>query len=294
MDTERLQRCWGLLALAVLFVCAAAAARVWGGVRIRRVMGAVVCGLLIVAVHAVSTKVELPSRIVNALTGLLVILALLVLRGGRSGQTISRGGFIVLGTLWPLVIITPAAFCWSLYSSPRASAFNDKANAPFLPVTPGSPRVVWIIFDELDQELTFPLRPKRVHMPEFDRLRSVSLHAEEAVAAAFYTSIAFPALTTGKMVADVRPIEPPETLRVAFEDGSKADWSQTPNIFRSARERGFNVGQLVGWHHPFCRIFGDVLSGCKWEMNHDAFTTLRREFVYTELPNGIGRLPQTG
>ena len=282
----------GTVGLAVLFLCAAAAARVWGGVRSRRAMGAVVCGLLIVAVHAISTKVELPSRIVSALTGLLVILALLVLSGGRSGRTISRGGFIVLGTLWPLAIITPAAFCWSVYSSPRASAFNNKANAPFLPVRPGSPRVVWIIFDELDQELTFPLRPKRVHMPEFDRLRSISLHAEEAMAAAFYTSIAFPALTTGTMVADVRPAGP-KTLRVTFEDGSKADWSQTPNIFRTARERGFNVG-VVGWHHPFCRIFGDVLSGCKWEMNHDAFTTLRREFVYTELPNGIERLAANG
>jgi hypothetical protein len=65
----------GTVGLAVLFLCAAAAARVWGGVRSRRVMGAVVCGLLIVAVHAISTKVELPSRIVSALTGLLVILA---------------------------------------------------------------------------------------------------------------------------------------------------------------------------------------------------------------------------
>jgi hypothetical protein len=39
---------------------------------------------------------------------------------------------------------------------------------------------VWIVFDELDYELSLDLRPRSVEMPEFDRLRGESLSGSDA------------------------------------------------------------------------------------------------------------------
>jgi hypothetical protein len=277
----------GAVGLTVLFVAVAAMAHVWDFPLTRRVLGVAVCGLLSIGAAAVSVKMEWSRSAMYSAIGVFAVAALLVAFGGGAGRVLARTGVAAIAMLWPLALITPAALFWQVRSSPPASAFARKASAPFLAVRPGAPRVVWIIFDELDQELLFPLRPKRIALPEFDRLRSISLHAEQAKATAFFTSEAFPSLITGRIVRDVLPTDP-KTLRLAFRDGSKEQWGQTAGVFKSAREAGFNVG-LTGWHHPFCRVFGDVLSTCKWEMNHDAFSTLRREYVYRDMPQGLYR-----
>jgi hypothetical protein len=265
----------------------AALARVWDFPATRKILGVAVCGLLSIGAAAVSVKMEWSRPQMYAAVAVPAIAAVFVALGGGAGRAFARAGAAVIAMLWPLALITPAALIWQVHSSPPASAFERNASAPFLPVKPGSPRVVWIIFDELDQELLFPLRPKRIALPEFDRLRATSVHAEQAKPTAFYTSEAFPSLVTGRIVRDVLATGP-KTLRLAFRDGGKEQWGETAGVFKSAREAGFNAG-ITGWHHPFCRIFGDVLSACKWEMNHDAFSTLRREYVYRDMPQGLYR-----
>src|SRR2546423_46880 len=41
-------------------------------------------------------------------------------------------------------------------------------------------RVVWLMFDELDQRITFEARPPGLELPELDRLRRESLYADAA------------------------------------------------------------------------------------------------------------------
>ena len=57
-------------------------------------------------------------------------------------------------------------------------------------------RVVWIIFDEFDYRIPFDL--KAVEMPEFERLKKVSLTAANAESPASNTLEAIPSLLTGK------------------------------------------------------------------------------------------------
>ena len=49
------------------------------------------------------------------------------------------------------------------------------SNKPLVPPIVGQDkhhtRVIWLVFDELDQRLVYDQRPASVHMPEFDRLR---------------------------------------------------------------------------------------------------------------------------
>jgi hypothetical protein len=52
------------------------------------------------------------------------------------------------------------------------------------------------------------------------------------------------------------------TLNV-YPGGSSpgTNWHDQPNVFKRARELGVNA-ELVGWHHPYCRMLGDSLVRC--------------------------------
>jgi hypothetical protein len=51
------------------------------------------------------------------------------------------------------------------------------------------------------------------------------------------------------------------TLRVAPQTGGASNWRDQPNVFKKARELGANA-EIIGWHHPYCRVFGDSTARC--------------------------------
>lgn len=123
-------------------------------------------------------------------------------------------------------------------------------------------RVLWLVFDELDQRLTFDERPADIEMPEFDRLRAQSFYAKNAYPPAPLTYMSMPALITGRIVSKVTPLRADE-LMVEFDGESEGvPWSKQPNVFSKARAAGFNSG-LAGWCHPYCELVGNSLSKCE-------------------------------
>jgi Sulfatase len=73
-----------------------------------------------------------------------------------------------------------------------------------------------------------------------------------------------PALITGKKVSEAHPTAANELLITYSGAGQPVPWSQQANIFTVAREYGVNTA-LLGWYHPYCRMFGHVLNYCSWE-----------------------------
>jgi hypothetical protein len=133
-----------------------------------------------------------------------------------------------------------------------------------LPEKPaGAPRVIWVIFDEWDPELTFAERPARIQMPEVDRLRGGAFLATRALRANFNTDRAMPALTMGMAVADVRPRGASELMILPKGSPELVEWSKQDNVFREARKLGFNT-TVVAWALPYCRVLKDDLSDCAW------------------------------
>ena len=143
-----------------------------------------------------------------------------------------------------------------------ASAYLPKPPLPMLPPRPGPPRrVVWILFDELDQRLAFDLHRPEVPMPELDRLREESLAASQAMQTAAWTTQALPSLLSGVIYSGVR-LQGADDLWVTPPDAPKGmPWRDAPNVFKKARALGANAA-LVGWHHPYCRVFGDSMVRC--------------------------------
>jgi hypothetical protein len=246
------------------------------------VIRAAVCVSLIVPLHVLLRTLDAPEAAFRATATAIVTLALLLLPETRFGRRTTAFGTVAIAVLWPFAIMLPGALLWRVATRAPREAFSGTAATSFLPYKPDNQRVICIVFDELSDELLFRLYPDRVRTPEFHRLRSEALHADDALPTSEWTRSALPALTMGRAVSDALPTGP-NGLQLRYPDERTADWSQAPHLFRMARGLGLNVG-VVGWYHPYCRLFPNLLSGCATEVNVDAHTSLRREFVFRNAP----------
>jgi hypothetical protein len=165
--------------------------------------------------------------------------------------------------LSPLVFLFVGQGLYRVYEF-DASSTADGPMAWRLPTKPtAAPRVVWVIFDEWDQELTFEDRPTRIHLPEIDRLREAAFSAANAETPGPETDLSMPALITGMALADGRAKSAWE-LMIRPKNGDRwIPWSGQDNVFRRAREMGFNTA-VVGWAVPYCRVLKADLSDCWW------------------------------
>lgn len=166
--------------------------------------------------------------------------------------------------LFPFVLVTFTKSAWILanYNSTDRCAIKPP---PYESKNTPGPIMLWIIFDELDQRLTFPERPGTVKLPEFDRLRGQSIYACNAYPPAGTTLLSVPALITGRLISQARPVSAGE-LEITFAGAREAvKWSGQPNVFSKAREAGHNTA-VVGWYHPYGRVIGGSLNACSCYM----------------------------
>jgi hypothetical protein len=192
--------------------------------------------------------------------GLAILLVAALMFGGIRAV---RPVYTLLVVLSPFLLFT---FGQSFY---KIATFNDRPTrngptAPRLAPKPaGAPRVVWVIFDEWDQDLTFAERPSRIQLPEIDRVRAAGFSATEAIRPNMFTDWSMPALTTGIALEDIHPDGPGELMIRPRGSDTFLRWSQQDTVFREARKLGFNTA-VVAWAIPYCRVLNNDLSGCWW------------------------------
>ncbi len=133
--------------------------------------------------------------------------------------------------------------------------------APLMAVRPGQPRVVWMIFDELDYRLVFEERTTGVALPEFDRLEKETLHAAHAYSPGDGTQLSMPPAILGVRAATA--VNGCDLMVTPFDTGITTSFNGLPNVFSSARELGFNTA-LVGWYLPYDRLLSGQLNFCAW------------------------------
>ena len=113
-------------------------------------------------------------------------------------------------------------------------------------------RIVWLIFDEMDERLTFVDRDPGLRLPELDRFRAASFSADDARSGRV-TLVSLPSLLAGKQVTSARALAPDDLL-VTYSSGGTAHSENEPNLFSRAREAGFDSA-LAGSVHPYGRMF---------------------------------------
>lgn len=180
-----------------------------------------------------------PRQVMRVLAGVLLIFAPLVL--------VSLGKILLL----LLHVVTLAQHAEAVTPPPPLAA------------QPPPARVVWIIFDEMDQRVSFPERPASLKLPEFDRLRAESLSASNALPPSYRTLFSMPALLTGMEVGDAKPASAADLNLRLSEIHQTVRMTALTNVFSRARALGCNTA-LVGWYLPYSRLLGPGLNFCAW------------------------------
>ena len=174
---------------------------------------------------------------------------------------VAKIGKALAAIFMPLAALSVAKIILVLLGAQQISQHTDDhpTLAKRLPSDPSAPRVVWIIFDELDQRVTFEDRPESLPLPQLDRFCAGSLVCNQAYPPAQGTSLSLPALFCGKPVFRVKPRHASE-LDISFSnEGPWVGWSEQATVFSLAREAGFNCG-VVAWYHPYDRLFSRYLT----------------------------------
>lgn len=213
--------------------------------------------------------------LIVAETGLLFGVMMLLFFGNRTILRIATRATMFLALLFPSLAFDLG---WAWISRPPAKAFSDPplAGAVQRPKKTTA-RVVWLLFDEMDQGLLFEHRPPGINLPNLDRFRSESLYADDARPTARWTMIALPALITGHLLSRAE-LKGASDLALWPEDDSKAlSWRADSNVFRRVRNLGMDTA-MIGWHHPYCRVLNDVLSYCHWESSEQGSAELETEY----------------
>lgn len=249
----------------------------WGGA-VHLARGAL---LLLFLAALNSLRSQLPAEMQEAIAaalgtggaiclGILVVGLLLWIVRKHAGRLFGAiEVFAIFASPFVLMTVGQTLWAWSRYESTSfaGSSLEDREPARRLPPRREGGRVVWIIFDELDQRVAYGVGPEVADLPELDRLRRESFFAQNAYAPAGETRRSIASMLLGRQIGWAMP-DGPATLPCALEGAPPSEevrdcWSEYPNVFQETRALGANVG-IAGWYHPYCRIFSESVSDCTW------------------------------
>jgi hypothetical protein len=206
------------------------------------------------AVWTLPAPVRILLEVLAAAAGIV-----LLWKWERLSTLVTSTILVILAPMLPLVI---ASVAWSVYTGPPAGRFPDKPPVGALLQKAGAPHVLWFIFDEWDESLTFRHRPANLELPELDRFRGQSFHADQAYPPAGNTGLSIPSLLAGKTFIAKETSGANELLLTYHRGQPPERLSSESTVFPEARSGGFNVG-IVGFYLPYCRMF-DTTS-CEWQ-----------------------------
>lgn len=124
-------------------------------------------------------------------------------------------------------------------------------------------RVVWFIFDELDQRMTFEERPDGFKASELDSIKEKSFYATEAYAPGLETVISMPSFIIGEKIEKTKP-KATDELKLISKESESFMWSEKENIFDKIKDMG-GKSALTGVFLPYCRVIEDSLDLCSWQ-----------------------------
>jgi hypothetical protein len=230
----------------------------------RRLAAVVAAATLLVSLNFARITHETVGRWADAIgrPGMLVLVVLALAASLRYPEPALRAMRRLALVASPLAVVTLGLALWMFLELAAGPEWRWVDPAPLTRTAPSLRRVVWLVFEELDQRLVFEARPAGLELPELDRLRRESVYADAARPPAGPTEVAMPALITGRPVIAVTPNNPRD-LELRFKDGRTAQWSAEPNVFTRARTLGYDTA-LVGWHLPYPRVLGSSLGVAHW------------------------------
>ena len=180
-----------------------------------------------------------------AIAAVLFSLTILAARFGMHNEArMNRLTRTIAGALLPFAALTLGQAFWNsvflIDKSVASSALQPRASAAV-----AGKRVVWILFDELDERIAFSQRPAGFRLPALDQFRTeanfVATHASSPYNA---TVNSIPALLSANLLAKENRLE--------------------DTILHRLTARGIQTA-VVGWAIPYCPELGANVADCVWQ-----------------------------
>lgn len=258
-----------IAALAVVLAVCLAAAR--AGIS-KRTIERALAAALIFCTAVIATPYLGGSPIAGWGAG--IIAAAIVVSGTRLGEVI-RTVLSRLSLIGALACMSVLGYevATAAFSSPQPIA------SQFLKTEADARAIVVLLFDELDEELAFRLRPEGIALPNIAKFDSEALHATHVSPIADMTTKAIPSILTGRVVerAEPRSRERLDVYGAGETNATALDAGDT--IFAKLKGWGLNSA-VLGWHHPYCSLFASEISACETHPNLDATDSSRLAFYY--------------
>ena len=192
-----------------------------------------------------------------------ITLALLV----RCREAVFNGlrAFVII--MFPLFLMTLAQAVWypcvNLANLTREET-KIRSATHLSPNEPTEiPRVLWLLFDEMDYEKAFLMRPGNNCIPAISQFAQESFCATQAFPPAGTTLKSMPSLFTGRKVSAASAIGTDVLMITYAGEQASHKWKQQVNVFSETKKLG-GTTRLYGWYHPYGRILGQDLDECFW------------------------------
>ena len=201
-------------------------------------------------------------------TGVLVVAVLLPLTGvflvAKYSQHFLRAVEIFFLITSPFLVLTVGQAAWHAIRSSSTPSVPAGASAENpVPSVAARPRIIWFLFDELDQGILFEHRPPLLRLPELERFQQTAFYATQAIPPGTTTRVSVPGMMSGQIFLSSEP--GPEDFMVTREPNVEAlSWRSYNNVFAEARAAGFHSA-VAGWYFPYCRLLGSYTDECTWE-----------------------------
>lgn len=190
----------------------------------------------------------------------MVVLAVIVILLLR--RAMFKAAMVLILLLAPLALIIIGQSTQEIFNIPHEDSL-PVVSRPIENPNPNAPRVLWLIFDEMDQRISFIDRPQNLNLSEFDRFKRQSLFAENAYPPARGTLPSIPALIDGKLISSSWRLDS-DIIKIIYEGSNQAEnWGSKPNVFTRAKKLGINTA-LIGEYLPYTRLIGGDLDFCTW------------------------------
>jgi hypothetical protein len=170
---------------------------------------------------------------------------------------------LVLSPLLPICLVQALYVERLLEVPPTGSVLHQPADQP---------RVIWLLFDEMDFPIAFTHRPVGFALPNLDRLRDEGLFATAARSPSTRTQLSVTSLLGGRHVSAFVPISARDAL-LTYSDsttdgeqrpaGDAAHWRSTETVFDRVRALGLNAGVSGPGFLAYCRAFSQRLTRCE-------------------------------
>ncbi|HWA93039.1 MAG TPA: hypothetical protein VG844_00455 [Terracidiphilus sp.] len=221
-------------------------------------------------VHPTQAKISvwsiLPVVIAKSMTlaiALPLCLALIAYFKVDMGSKIARTTRMALAAfafcgIW--IVPQLAYLAYELHATPPFNRIEAASSQQSHPQGP----VIWLLFDELSENLIYDHPPEGMQFPEFARFRASSVSFSNVDPVGYFTESVIPSLLAGKPIEKISSTIHGDLL---YYDETQRRWIRfdaKSTLFGLADQRGLNPA-IVGWYNPYCRTFAETVSACRWQ-----------------------------